>query len=72
MKHRRISRTCAVMAGSAVVALDAAGITFQNANAIDDVPQCTVRTPTASAAGKLATAFGYDLGGDAGRGTVKT
>ncbi|MET7858561.1 S1 family peptidase [Streptomyces sp. NPDC005318] len=65
MKHRRISRKRAVMAGSAVVALVAAGITFQSANASDDVPQFTVRTLTANAAGKLATALGQDLGGDA-------
>ncbi|WSY95206.1 hypothetical protein OH809_33070 [Streptomyces sp. NBC_00873] len=45
------------MTGSAVVALDAAGITFQNANASDDVSQFTVRTLTANAAGKLATAW---------------
>ncbi|MFF3054819.1 S1 family peptidase [Streptomyces sp. NPDC057909] len=65
MKHRRISRKRAVMAGSAVVALVAAGITFQSANASDDVPQFTARTLTANAAGKLATALGQDLGGDA-------
>ncbi|WP_327247185.1 S1 family peptidase [Streptomyces sp. NBC_01320] len=65
MKHRHISRKRAVMAGSAVVALVAAGITFQNANASDEVPQFTVRTLTANAAGKLATALGDDLGGDA-------
>ncbi|MGW9131695.1 S1 family peptidase [Streptomyces sp. NPDC055681] len=65
MKHRRISRKRAVMAGSAVVALVAAGVTFQSANASDDVPQFTARTLTANAAGKLATALGQDLGGDA-------
>ncbi|MET7521158.1 S1 family peptidase [Streptomyces sp900116325] len=65
MKHRRISRKRAVMAGSAVVALVAAGVTFQSANASDDVPQFTVRTLTANAAGKLATTLGQDLGGDA-------
>ncbi|MET7785899.1 S1 family peptidase [Streptomyces sp900116325] len=64
MKHRRISRKRAVMAGSAVVALVAAGVTFQSANASDDVPQFTVRTLTANAAGKLATTLGQDLGGD--------
>lgn len=53
------------MAGSAVVALVAAGVTFQSANASDDVPQFTVRTLTANAAGKLATTLGQDLGGDA-------
>lgn len=53
------------MAGSAVVALVAAGVTFQSANASDDVPQFTARTLTANAAGKLATVLGQDLGGDA-------
>lgn len=53
------------MAGSAVVALVAAGVTFQSANASDDVPQFTARTLTANAAGKLATALGQDLGSDA-------
>lgn len=53
------------MAGSAVVALVAAGVTFQSANASDDVPQFTVRTLTANAAGKLATTLGQDLGSDA-------
>ncbi|MFE7386965.1 ATP-binding protein [Streptomyces sp. NPDC057582] len=56
-----MSRKCAVMAGSVVVALVAAGITFQNANVSDDVPQFTVRTLTPNAAGKLATALGDGL-----------
>lgn len=54
-----------MLAGSAVVALVAAGATFQSANASDDVPQVTVRTLTADAAGKLATGLGKDLGNDA-------
>ncbi|MDQ0797215.1 S1 family peptidase [Streptomyces sp. B1I3] len=65
MKHRRISRKRAAMAGSAVVALVAAGVTFQTANASDDVPRFTVRTLTASAAGNLATTLDRTLGGDA-------
>lgn len=54
-----------MLAGSAVVALVAAGVTFQSANASDDVPQFTARTLSADAAGKLATGLGKDLGGDA-------
>lgn len=52
------------MAGSAVVALVAAGVTFQTANASDDVPQFTARTLTANAAGNLATTLDKTLGGD--------
>lgn len=52
------------MAGSAVVALVAAGVTFQTANASDDVPQITARTLTANAAGNLATTLDKTLGGD--------
>ncbi|MER7726116.1 S1 family peptidase [Streptomyces sp. NPDC096323] len=65
MKHRRISRKRAVLAGSAVVALVAAGVTFQSANASEDVPQFTARTLDAVAAGELATALDADLGADA-------
>ncbi|MER5276293.1 S1 family peptidase [Streptomyces sp. NPDC002809] len=65
MKHRRMSRKRAVLAGSAVVALVAAGVTFQSANASEDVPQFTARTLDAVAAGKLATGLGKDLGTDA-------
>lgn len=54
-----------MLAGSAVVALVAAGVTFQSANASDDVPQFTARTLDAVAAGKLATGLGKDLGTDA-------
>ncbi|MFJ2708081.1 S1 family peptidase [Streptomyces sp. NPDC087428] len=65
MKHRRISRKRAVLAGSAVVALVAAGATFQSANASEGTPEVTARTLTADAAGKLATGLGKDLGADA-------
>ncbi|WP_285568335.1 S1 family peptidase [Streptomyces sp. RTGN2] len=65
MKHRRMSRKRAVLAGSAVVALVTAGVTFQSANASDDIPQFTARTLNAAAAGKLATGLGKDLGTDA-------
>ncbi|MEK8142526.1 S1 family peptidase [Streptomyces sp. M10(2022)] len=65
MKHRRISRKRVAMAGSAVVALVAAGVTFQTANASDEVPQFTAKTLTADAAGTLATTLDKSLGGDA-------
>ncbi|MFF8436747.1 S1 family peptidase [Streptomyces bacillaris] len=65
LKHRRISRKRATVAGSAVVALVVAGFTFQSANASDDVPQFTVKTLSADAAGKLATTLDRDLGADA-------
>ncbi|MFI7289072.1 S1 family peptidase [Streptomyces anulatus] len=65
LKHRRISRKRATLAGSAVVALVAAGFTFQTANASDDVPVFAAKTLGADAAGKLATALDRDLGADA-------
>ncbi|MGW8885523.1 S1 family peptidase [Streptomyces sp. NPDC055749] len=61
MKHRRISRKRAVTAGSAVVALVAAGVTFQTANASEDTPRPDARTLTAVAAGKLATTLDKTL-----------
>ncbi|MFE7776693.1 S1 family peptidase [Streptomyces sp. NPDC057445] len=65
MKHRRISKKRATMAGGAVVALVAAGVTFQTANASEETPQVTVKTLSATAAGNLASTLGKDLGGDA-------
>ncbi|MFE7451819.1 alpha-lytic protease prodomain-containing protein [Streptomyces griseus] len=65
LKHRRISRKRATLAGSAVVALVAAGFTFQTANASDDVPAFGAKTLSADAAGKLATTLDRDLGADA-------
>lgn len=52
------------MAGSAVLALVAAGVTFQTANASEDVPQFTVRTLDAHSAGSLAATLDKALGGD--------
>ncbi|MFQ6851574.1 S1 family peptidase [Streptomyces sp. 35M1] len=65
VKHRRMSRKRATLAGSAVVALVAAGFTFQSANASDDVPQFAAKTLSAGAAGKLADTLNRDLGADA-------
>lgn len=53
------------LAGSAVLALVAAGVTFQTANASDDVPQFTVKTLSAHSAGSLAATLDKTLGGDA-------
>ncbi|MEU9360828.1 S1 family peptidase [Streptomyces sp. NPDC048301] len=64
LKHRRISRKRMAMAGSAVLALVAAGVTFQTANASDDVPQFTAKTLTAHTAGSLAATLDKALGGD--------
>ncbi|WP_203185319.1 S1 family peptidase [Streptomyces pratensis] len=64
MKHRRIPRKRVALAGSAVLALVAAGVTFQTANASDDVPRFTPRTLSAHAAGNLATTLDKTLGGD--------
>ncbi|KPC78695.1 MULTISPECIES: S1 family peptidase [Streptomyces] len=64
MKHRRISSKRVAMAGSAVLALVAAGVTFQTANASDAVPQFDARTVNAHAAGTLAASLDKKLGGD--------
>ncbi len=53
------------MAGGAVAALVAAGVTFQTANASEDAPAVTVKTLSASAAGNLASTLNKSLGGDA-------
>ncbi|MCA1219257.1 S1 family peptidase [Streptomyces sp. 8L] len=61
-QHRRISGKRAAVAGGAAVALVMAGITFQTANASEPAPQFTVKSLTASAAGKLSSSLGKDLG----------
>ncbi|MEU2286348.1 S1 family peptidase [Streptomyces sp. NPDC013178] len=65
MKHRRISRRRAVMAGAGIAALVAAGVTFQTANASETPQAPEPRLLTALAAGKLASTLGQDLGADA-------
>ncbi|MGW1136026.1 S1 family peptidase [Streptomyces zhihengii] len=64
MKHRRITRRKSAVAGGAVVALLAAGFTFQSANASDNPEQFTVKALTAPAAGTLALSLKSDLGAD--------
>ncbi|MFF3336014.1 S1 family peptidase [Streptomyces sp. NPDC002888] len=65
MKHRRISRRRAAMAGAGIAALVAAGVTFQTANASEPVKAATPETLSITAAGKLASTLGKDLGTEA-------
>ncbi|MFJ6659216.1 S1 family peptidase [Streptomyces sp. NPDC091377] len=65
MKHRRIPRRRAALAGAGVAALIAAGVTFQSANASEAPATPEPRTLSAPAAGKLASELGPELGGDA-------
>ncbi|MEV6396928.1 S1 family peptidase [Streptomyces sp. NPDC051907] len=64
MKHRRIPRRKATMAAGAAVAIVAAGVTFQSANASDNTEQFTPKTLSVSAAGSLAVSLRADLGSD--------
>ncbi|MEU6994290.1 S1 family peptidase [Streptomyces sp. NPDC046465] len=65
MKHRRIPKRRAAVAGAGIAALVAAGITFQSANASENSPAPTPDTLSVAKAGKLASALGKDLGADA-------
>ncbi|WP_078876522.1 S1 family peptidase [Streptomyces sp. 150FB] len=65
MKHRHISTKRAAMAGTAVVALVTAGVTFQTANASEATPDFTVKSLTATAAGTLSSTLDKSLGADA-------
>ncbi|RFU87295.1 S1 family peptidase [Streptomyces triticagri] len=66
MKHRRIPKRRMAVAGAGVAALVAAGVTFQTANASEDAPATPeLKTLSATAAGKLASTLGKDLGSDA-------
>ncbi|MFJ2258998.1 S1 family peptidase [Streptomyces sp. NPDC087844] len=65
MKHRRISRRRAVAAGAGIAALVAGGVTLQSANASENTPAPELRVLSVTAAGKLASTLGKDLGGDA-------
>ncbi|ATW47774.1 S1 family peptidase [Streptomyces peucetius] len=62
MKHRRIPKRKAAVAGGAIVAVVAAGVTFQSANASDNTEQFDVKALTAPAAGDLAHTLKADLG----------
>ncbi|MFE1752286.1 S1 family peptidase [Streptomyces anandii] len=65
MKHRRIPRRRAAVAGAGIAALVAAGLTFQSANASEPAKTPTARALSAPAAGKLASTLLKDLGADA-------
>ncbi|MGW2230945.1 S1 family peptidase [Streptomyces formicae] len=62
MKHRRIPKRRAAVAGAGIAALVAAGITFQTANASENSPDPTPDTLSVAKAGKLASSLGKELG----------
>ena len=65
MKHRRIPKRRAALAGGAVVALVAGAVTFQTANASEPPAESAPRTLSVTAAGKLASTLAGELGSDA-------
>ncbi|MGW4760006.1 S1 family peptidase [Streptomyces chartreusis] len=65
MKHRRIPKRRAAVAGAGIAALVAAGVTLQTANASETPETSAPKTLSVSAAGKLASTLVKDLGGDA-------
>ncbi|KMS73333.1 streptogrisin [Streptomyces viridochromogenes] len=65
MKHRRIPKRRAAVAGAGIAALVAAGVTLQTANASETPEASTPKTLSIGAAGKLASTLAKDLGGDA-------
>jgi streptogrisin D len=64
LKHRRIPKRRAALAGAGVAALIAAGVTFQNANASETPRAEAPHTLSVAAAGKLASSLDKDLGAD--------
>ncbi|MGA4842881.1 S1 family peptidase [Streptomyces sp. G45] len=68
MKHRRIPRRRAALAGAGVAALIAAGITLQTANAEDGTGTPTPDALSVAQAGKLASSLDKELGAN-GAGT---
>ncbi|QDI71930.1 serine protease [Streptomyces calvus] len=65
MKHRRIPRRRALMAGAGIAALAVGAVTFQTANASETPADSAPRTLSITAAGKLASTLAQDLGTDA-------
>ncbi|MEV5613413.1 S1 family peptidase [Streptomyces sp. NPDC052225] len=65
MKHRRIPKRRAAVAGAGIAALVAAGITFQTANASTETPDVELKTLSVATAGNLASTLHRDLGADA-------
>ncbi|MCX5244922.1 S1 family peptidase [Streptomyces sp. NBC_00201] len=65
MKHRRIPKRRVAVAGAGIAALVAAAVTFQTANASEAPKTSAPQTLSVTAAGKLASTLGEDLGTDA-------
>ncbi|MFF5481127.1 S1 family peptidase [Streptomyces sp. NPDC012935] len=65
MKHRRIPKRRAAVAGAGIAALVAAGVTLQSANASESPDASAPKTLSVGAAGKLASTLAKDLGADA-------
>lgn len=65
MKHRRIPKRRAAVAGAGIAALVAAGVTLQTANASETPEAPSLKTLSVGAAGKLASTLAKDLGADA-------
>ncbi|MCX4909944.1 S1 family peptidase [Streptomyces sp. NBC_00878] len=65
MKHRRIPKRRVAVAGAGIAALVVAGVTLQSANASEAAPAPELKILSVTAAGKLASTLGKDLGADA-------
>ncbi|MGW2381326.1 S1 family peptidase [Streptomyces sp. NPDC001658] len=65
MKHRRIPRRRAAMAGAGIAALIAGAVTLQTANASEPAATPALKTLSVQAAGNLASTLGKELGADA-------
>jgi streptogrisin D len=65
LKHRRIPKRRAAVAGAGIAALVAAGVTLQTANASETPEAPSLKTLSVGAAGKLASTLVKDLGADA-------
>jgi streptogrisin D len=65
LKHRRIPKRRAAVAGAGIAALVAAGVTLQTANASESTESSAPETLSITAAGKLASTLGSELGTDA-------
>ncbi|MZD09867.1 trypsin-like serine protease [Streptomyces sp. SID5785] len=64
MKHRRISKRRAAVAGGGILAVVAAGITLQTANASTETPAPAPHTLSVAKAGNLASSLTESLGAD--------
>ncbi|MFI6286212.1 S1 family peptidase [Streptomyces sp. NPDC051018] len=64
MKHRRIPKRKLAITGGSVLAVMAAGLTLQSANASDVTQRYPVKPLSVTAAGKLASSLSDELGPD--------